>query len=52
VINDVWMALKLSSGNFFSWMFILWGILIFFGSAVEQTDTATRTLVGIIFTFQ
>ncbi|GAB6070871.1 hypothetical protein JCM30760_19680 [Thiomicrorhabdus hydrogeniphila] len=51
VINDVWMALKLSSINFFVWMLVLWGILIFFGAAINPADTEAKKLIIYFFYF-
>lgn len=51
IINDVWMALKLSSKNFFIWILILWGLLFFFGSATDSTDTTAKTFISYYFYF-
>lgn len=46
VVNDVWMAIKLSSKNFFSWMIVLWGILIFLGLNFDQVDNSSKEFIG------
>ncbi len=50
-INDVWMALKLAFGNFFTWMAFLWLPLIFFAPSVEANDELSKTIVQYFFYF-
>ncbi len=51
VINDVWMALKLSFKNLFVWILALWGILVLFGSVIEPSDTFAKNILSYYFYF-
>jgi len=48
-VSDIWMALKLSSSNFFSWMFILWGIL--FGIKLLLSDGSLEPIFSTIASY-
>ena len=51
IINDVWMALKLSFGNFLGWMAFLWLPLIFFAPGVSSDDELARNIIRYFFYF-
>lgn len=44
-IRDVWMALKIASGNFFTLMFLVWG-LIFFDMLIDDIGINSVALVN------